>query len=163
MDSSPPPPAKTTTTTTTIKTDEKVIKSTDTTKKPKTPRRKPPKPKQDQDNDIILLSEKRDINPQPSSSSVIPKRPLIKEKQINTYVLMKHRRCFSIRSPPCSHSLSLEYNICREHTMRQMCHTQGLLKRQKVKSNSNVSKLVDEVAFCLKTMVNHIVNTEENR
>jgi hypothetical protein len=109
-----------------------------------------------------LLSEKRDDNPQPSSS-VIPKRPAIKEKQSNTYVLMKHRRCYSNRHPPCLHSLSLEYNICREHTIRHMCHTQGILNRRKFKPKLNKCNLIDEVALCLKTIVNHIVDFETDR
>jgi outer membrane biosynthesis protein TonB len=133
--------------------------------KPKVPRKKKPKQKkEEEDNDIVLLSEKRDIDPQPSSSSsTITKRPILKEKQTNTYVLMKHRRCYSTKIPQCLHSLTLEYNICREHTIRHMCHTQEISKRRKFKPKSNIIRLVDEAADCLKTIVNDVVKMEENR
>ena len=123
----------------------------------KTPKQK----KEDDDDDIVILSEKHDINPRPSSS--IAKRPTHKEKQTHTYVLMKHRRCYSIKNPPCFHSLTLEYNICREHTIRHMCQTQGILKRLRLKPKLDRLSSIDEVAKCLKTIVNNILDLEEKR
>jgi hypothetical protein len=134
--------------------------------KPKTPRKKKPKQKKEEDNDIVLIAEKRDTDLQPSSStstSTIAKHPKNKEKQPNTYVLMKHRRCYAVKYPPCLHSLSVEYSICREHTIRQMCHTQDIFKRRKFKPNSDIIRLIDEVANCLKTIVNDVVDMEEKR
>jgi hypothetical protein len=64
---------------------------------------------------------------------------------------MKHRRCYSSRNPPCLHPVTLEYNICREHTIRHMCHTQGIHNRRKVKPKATKWNLIDEVALCLKT------------
>jgi hypothetical protein len=166
----PPPPPLPPTPTTIIKETPIILPNTNA--KPKATKKKPAKPKKEQDNDIVLLSEKRDINPQPSSSSslsslssstVITKRPIPKEKPTNTYVLMKHRRCYSIQSQPCLHSLALEYNICREHTIRHMCRTQRVLKRRKFKPKSKKLLLIDEIAKCLKTIVNQIIDTEENR
>jgi hypothetical protein len=161
----PPPPPPTAT-----KTAEKPIVSSEKTNKPKTQRKRPPKQKKDQDNDIVVLLEKRDINPKPSSSSAatataaaVTKCPIVKEKPTKRYILMKHRCCYAIRLPPCLHALTLEYNICREHTIRQMCHTQGILKRRKFKPKSDKLLLIDEAANCLKTVVNHIVDIEENR
>jgi hypothetical protein len=184
MDSSsppPPPPAPPPApplppTPTTTKINEKTISLSNTNDKPKASKKKFPKPKKDQDNDIVILSENRDINPQPSSSSVnrdinpqpssssvTIKCPIPREKSTNTYVLMKHRRCYSIQSPPCLHSLTLEYNICREHTIRHMCHTQRVLKRRKFIPKPKKLLLIEEVANCLKTIVNHVIDIEENR
>jgi hypothetical protein len=162
----PPPPSLPPPLTTKI--NEKTIILSNTNAKPKASKKKPPKIKKEEDNEIVVLSEKRDINPQPSSSSsssssAIIKRPIPKEKPTNTYVLMRHRRCYSIQSPPCLHSLTLEYNICREHTIRHMCRTQRVLRRRKFKPKSKKILLIDEVAKCLKTIVNHVIDIEENR
>jgi hypothetical protein len=62
-----------------------------------------------------------------------------------------------------SHSLTIEYNICREHTIRYMSHTQEIEKRRKFFNKFHNTRLIDEVANCLKTIVNHIVDVEENR
>ena len=129
--------------------------------KPKIPKKKKPKEKKEEDHDIVLLADKHDINP--SSSSSIAKRSVLKEKQSNTYVLMKHRRCYSAKSLPCLHSLTLEYKICREHTIRHMSHTQELFKRRGLKPKSNIIRLIDEAANCLKSIVNNVVEMEENR
>jgi len=164
MDTSTPPPPPPAPAPPPLPTATRIneIKSSNTNIKPKITKKKaPPKQKKEQDNDIVILSEKRNINP-PQSSSVIPKHPIPKEKQANTYVLMKHRRCYSTHSPPCLHSLSLEYNICREHTIRHMCHTHKVLKRRKFKPKSNTLISI-EAAECLKTIVNQVVNNEENR
>jgi hypothetical protein len=76
---------------------------------------------------------------------------------------MKHRRCYSVQYPPCLHSLAIEYSICREHTIRHMCGTQRILKKRKPIPKPTVLRLHDEVAVCLKTIVNNIVNLEEKR
>jgi hypothetical protein len=170
MDSSSPSPAPATVpppplppaSAMTSKANEKPTTAAEKITKPKTPKRKP-RTKKVQDNDIIVLAEERDPNPQPSSSSEIIKRPVAKEKPSNTYVLMKHRRCYSFRYPPCLHPLTLEYNICREHTIRHMCHTQGTLNRRKLKPKPNEHRLSDDVAMCLKTVVNRVVEIEEDR
>ena len=155
---------------------EKAIDATDQNIKPKAQKRKP-RQKKVQDNEIVVLSEKREPNPEPlpsssstvassskpTSLSVIPKRPANKEKPNYTYVLMKHRRCYGSRHPPCLHPLSLEYNICREHTIRHMCHTQGIHKRRKFKPKPMQWNLIDEVALCLKTVINNVVEIEEDR
>ncbi len=161
MDSSPTPPP------TTTKIDEKIISPTTNNTPPKPKRRNPRKkiPKQkpaDKDDDIVVLSEKPNINPQPSSSS-ITKHPTPKEKPLHKYVLMKHRRCYSINNPTCLHSLTLEYNICRERTIRHMCQTHDILKRRILKPKLNRLSSIYEVAKCLKTIVNDVVNMEENR
>ncbi|CAF1213810.1 unnamed protein product [Rotaria sordida] len=135
------------------------------------PKRKPPKKKtpiqsKTEDSDIVLLSEKHDTKSQPSSSSSsssVTKHSTVTEKQTHTYVLMKHRRCFSNKNPLCLHSLTIEYSICREHTIRRMCKTQGILKRRKFQPKSKIFRLVEEVTKCLKTIVNDVVDMEENR
>jgi len=111
----------------------------------------------EEDNDIFLLSEKSYIN---NRSLIRSKR---NEKSNQTYVVMKHRRSYSMKKLPCLHSLTLEYNICREHTIRHMCHTQNITKQRKFLTKFSKTRLIDEVANCLKTIVNNIVNTEENR
>ncbi|CAF5138008.1 unnamed protein product, partial [Rotaria sp. Silwood1] len=98
-----------------------------------------------------------------SSSLPIKKHSKSTEKQTHTYVLMKHRRCFSSRNPLCLHSLTLEYMICREHTIRRMCKTQGILKRQNIQPKLTELRLIDEVSKCLKTIINDIVDMEEYR
>ncbi|CAF1500693.1 unnamed protein product, partial [Adineta steineri] len=128
------------------------------------------------------LEKKHDFNSQPSSSSSLssmattiaarkpilttaattPKSPAPKEKQTHTYILMKHRRCYAVRNPPCLHALTLEYNICREHTIRHMCHTQKIFKRRNFKIKLYARSLINEIARCLKKVVNKIVNLEEN-
>ncbi len=109
------------------------------------------------DNDVVLLTEKHDYH---QRSLVNSKR---KEKQNQTYVLMKHRRCYSMKKPPCLHSLTLEYNICREHTIRHLSHKQDITKRRKFLTKFHNTRLIDEVANCLKTIVNNIVDREDNR
>jgi len=111
----------------------------------------------EEDNDIFLLPEKPYIN---NRSLIRSKRS---EKPNQTYVVMKHRRCYSMKKLPCLHSLTLEYNICREHTIRHMSHTQNITKRRKFLTKFSKTRLIDEVASCLKTIVNNIVNSEENR
>jgi hypothetical protein len=112
----------------------------------------------EEDNDIVLITDKRETNHR--RSLVQSKR---KEKHNQTYVIMKHRRCYSMKKPSYSHSLTLEYNICREHTIRYMSHTQEIEKRRNFLNKFHNTRLIDEVANCLKTIVNNIVNAEENR
>jgi hypothetical protein len=164
MDSSSSSLSATTTTNKISNNDQRFIISSATPNdqhQTKSPKKKILKPKEllnnDEDNDIVVLSEKHDIN---TRSLTRPKR---KEKLNQTYVLMKHRRCYSMKKIPCLHSLTLEYNICREHTIRHMCHTQDILKRRKFLNKFHQTRLIDEVANCLKTIVNNIVNNEENR
>ncbi len=109
----------------------------------------------EEDKDLVLLPENRDNKQQELIHS--------KEKRYRSYVLMKHRRNYSLKKPPCLHSLTLEYNVCRENTIRQMCHTQDILKRRKFLRKFHKTRLIDEVADCLRTIVNHIVNSGENR
>jgi len=164
MDSSSSPTTTTTTTTNkVINNDQRLIISSATPNDQhqiKSPKKKIFKQKEslkEQNNDVVVLSEKRDIN---HRLLIDPKR---KEKQNQTYVLMKHRRCYSMKKPSCLHSLTLEYNICREHTIRHMCQTQNIFKRRKFLTKFRNTRLIDEVASCLKTIVNTIVNSEENR
>ncbi|CAF0904277.1 unnamed protein product [Adineta ricciae] len=137
--------------------------------KRRAPRKKLVK-KKNEDDDIVVLSENVKTNSEPhistartpgTASTMIKVLPR-KKKPTPTYVLMKHRRCYSIRYPPCLHSLTLEYNICREHTIRQMCHTQGPLKRNGFHSKSTPLSIIEAVAKCLKATVNAIIVTEEN-
>jgi hypothetical protein len=129
---------------------------------------KPPKKKiiqkkqlpPEEDNDIVLITDKQETNNHPRSSSVQSKR---KEKHNQTYIIMKHRRFYSRRKSPYSHPLTLEYNICREHTTRYMSHTQEIEKRRKFLKKFHNTRLIDEVANCLKTIVNQIVDAEDNR
>jgi hypothetical protein len=111
----------------------------------------------EEDNDLVLLPENHDNK----------QRALIhseeNEKRYRSYVLMKNRRTYSLKKPPCLHSLTLEYNVCRENTIRQMCHTQDILKRRKFLIEFHKTRLIDEVADCLRTIVNHVVNSGENR
>jgi hypothetical protein len=104
-------------------------------------------------NDIVLITENH-------RSLINSKR---KEKQNQMYILMKHRRCYSIKKKSCLHSLTLEYNICREHTIRQMSHTNDYKKRRKPFKIYSNTRLIDEVANCLKMVVNNIVDNEENK
>ncbi|CAF0797332.1 unnamed protein product [Rotaria sp. Silwood1] len=178
MDSSPPQSKISTSSSTITHTDEQLSNSSTTNniQKPKRKplKKKPPVQNKVLDTDIVLLPEKQDIKSQPSSSSLsssslsssslpIKKHSKSTEKQTHTYVLMKHRRCFSGRNPLCLHSLTLEYMICREHTIRRMCKTQGILKRQNIQPKLTALRLIDEVSKCLKTIINDIVNMEEYR
>ncbi|CAF4282687.1 unnamed protein product [Rotaria sp. Silwood2] len=108
------------------------------------------------DSDILLLSDKSDTN----HRSLINSKE--KEKQNQTYVIMKHRRCYLMKKTYRLHSLTIEYNICREHTIRQMCHTQDIIKRRKFLTKFNQIQFIDEIANCLRTIVNHIVNSDDN-
>ncbi|CAF3603152.1 unnamed protein product [Adineta steineri] len=122
-------------------------------------KKKPLKQKEllnEDDNDIVLLTEKCNTN---HRSTICLKE---KEKNYQSYVLIKHRRFYSLKKPLCLHSLILEYNICREHTIRHMCQTQDILKRRKFITKFSKTRLVDEVADCLRTIVNDIINSEEN-
>ncbi|CAF4740702.1 unnamed protein product, partial [Rotaria socialis] len=85
-----------------------------------------------------------------------------KGKQNQTYVLMKHRRCYLMKRNSRLHSLTLEYNICREHTIRQMCLTQNILKQRKFLAKFHSTRFIDDITICLRTIVNQIVNSEEN-
>ncbi|CAF1104089.1 unnamed protein product [Rotaria sordida] len=108
------------------------------------------------DNDILILSDKSDIN----HRSLINSKG--KEKQNQTYVIMKHRRCYLMKKTFRLHSLTLEYNICREHTLRQMCHTQDILKPRKFLTKFHQIQFNNEIANCLRTIVNYIINSEDN-
>lgn len=111
----------------------------------------------DDDNDVVVLLEKSNK----SQRTLIPSKE--KGKQNQTYVLMKHRKCYLMKKTLRLHSLTLEYNICRENTIRQMCHTQNILKRRKFLTKSHKIRFIDEISTCLRTIVNHIVNSEDNR
>ena len=104
-----------------------------------------------------VVVEKREKNPRTFGRS---KRD---EKSNKTYALMKHRPFFSMRKSSCLHALTLEYNICREHTIRHISHTEHIDKHRRSISLSPRTRLIDEVANCLKTVVNQIVDTEEFR
>jgi len=43
-----------------------------------------------------------------------------------------------------------------------MCHTQDIFKQRKFLTKFHNRRLIDEVANCLKTIVNHIVDSEDN-
>ncbi|CAF2059941.1 unnamed protein product [Rotaria magnacalcarata] len=132
-------------------------------KKPKCKpvKKKESKPKKKEHNDIVILSEKADANSQPSTSTT--KHSTFIEKQAHRYVVMKHRRYFSMRHSLCLHSLTLEYKICREDAVRHICKTQGPLKRRKIKSKLKLLTFIDDIANCLKTIINDIVDIEDNR
>ncbi|CAF0870042.1 unnamed protein product [Adineta ricciae] len=132
--------------------------------------RKEPVRKKNKNDEIVVLSENVKTNSEPrvstartpETTSAVTKVVPRKKKPTPTYVLMKHRRCYSIRYPPCLHPLTLEYNICREHTIRQMCHTQGPVNWKRFHSKSTPLSIIEVVASCLKATVNAIIVTEEN-
>ena len=76
---------------------------------------------------------------------------------------MKYRHFYPIRNLPCLHALTLKYHVCREYAIRHLCNTQGILQRRKFQSKSHSSRIINEVAQCLKIAVNDIVSAEENR
>jgi hypothetical protein len=150
MDSSLNPTNKTS------NTDQRLIISSAAFNEP-TPKKKALK-KKEEDNDIVLIPEKRDVpNQRPLT------RSKVKEKVNENYILMKHRSCYSFKKSPCLHSLTLEYNICRENAIRHRCQTEKILKRRKFLTEFSKTRLIDEIANCLRTIVNQIVDTEENR
>ncbi|CAF1667278.1 unnamed protein product [Rotaria magnacalcarata] len=108
------------------------------------------------ENDAAVVSEKSHTNHR------LLKHSKGKGKQNQTYVLMKHRRCYLMKKNSRLHSLTLEYNICREHTIRQMCLTQNILKQRKFLAKLHSTQFIDDIAICLRTIVNRIVNSEEN-
>jgi hypothetical protein len=107
----------------------------------------------EEDNEVVFVPEKRDA----------PVRSKVKEKTNQTYALMKHRRCYSLKKSTCLHSLTLEYNICREHTIRHLSKTEDILKRRRFLRKFSKTRLIDEIANCLRTIVNQIVDNEENK
>ena len=114
----------------------------------------------EEDHDIVLLPEKRAITTTNQRSLI---RSKIKEKTNRKYVLMKHRRCYSLKKPTCLHSLTLEYKICREHAIQHICKTENILKRRHFLPKVSNIRLNDVIANCLRTLVNQIVDNEENR
>ena len=83
-----------------------------------------------------------------------------KEEVRQVYIFMKHRRSYSPKEPTCLHSLSVEYQICREHTIRHMSHTQEILKRRRIRTKLNVGRMIDVIGACLKDIVNNIVSAD---
>ena len=172
MDSSSPSSTTTTSNekspvTTTVSTKPKAVKEKTSSKSVKEKiqaklAKQKSRPIEPSETDVIVASEKSKSQPS-TSSPVTLHRQASKEKQASTYVLMKHRRCFLTRHPPCLHSSTLEYNICREHTIRHMCRTPMINKRRKIPAISNKNHLINQVAICLKTIVNQIVQNEESR
>ena len=93
-----------------------------------------------------------------------PTRVATEEKPSRTFVLMKHRRCFSSKRVVCLHSLTVEYNACQEHTIRHMSRTHGTIRqRRRFPPITDTWRLIDEIATCLKCIVNTIVNDEDHR
>lgn len=166
--SQPPPPVLTPVPTPSIQVPKTLPKASERIKS--TVNNEPPKRKSTRGrprlrklpiNEVVVPVEKPDENLQTSSSlPAVNATPVSKEKSTYIYVLMKHRRCYSMSNPPCSHPLTLEYNICREHTIRHMCHTNNIVKRQKIKPKTNSKYLIVEVSKCLKFVVNEIVHKE---
>ena len=111
----------------------------------------------EQDEDIAVLSEQHDISHRPL---IVSKK---NDKQKQTFIIMKHQKHSSTEQSVLSHSLTLEYNIRREHTIRQMCHTQELLKRRKFLRQFYKTTFIDEVTNCLRTIVNNAADSEEIR
>ncbi|CAF1004895.1 unnamed protein product [Adineta ricciae] len=111
-----------------------------------------------EDNDIVLLSpEKRDTT---THRSVVQHKT--KEKPSQNYISIKYRRTYSLKKPFSCHALTLEYDICREHMIRLMCNTQDTCKRRKYLNEFQKTRLIDEVADCLRTVVNDIIDNENN-
>lgn len=117
-------------------------------------------------------SEITDTSPEGNrpTTSVIPKRERTTrsstrtkrdQKSNKTYALMKHRSFYSTKKSPCLHALTLEYNISREHTIRQISRTEHIDKRRTVSQTFSRTRLIDEVANCLKTIVNQIVDHDQ--
>lgn len=124
--------------------------------------RRRPRQKDTAPKEPVVPPEKPDETTQ-SSISIVSSPSVVKEKPTLVYVLMKHRRCYTISKARCLHPLVLEYSICREHTIRHMCHTHGLAKRRKLKPKINLKRSIVEVASCLKSIVNQIVSEEDNQ
>ena len=95
------------------------------------------------------------------SSPVVTSAPTKKESVAHAYIFMKHRRSYSSKQPTSLHSLSAEYQICREHTIRHMSHTQKTLKRRKTRQRINTGRSIDLIGECLKGIVNSIVSDED--
>ena len=110
-------------------------------------------------NELVVSEEKRDTTAKPSSSE----RSRVKEKSNRNYLVMKHRRFYSLKRSPALHSITLEYNICRERMIRHMARTQDIIKRRANQAKSDERRLIDEISHCLRTTVNQIVDSEENR
>ncbi|UJR31027.1 hypothetical protein I4U23_018536 [Adineta vaga] len=112
----------------------------------------------EENNDIVLLSsEKHDTtNHRPVTQTKT------KEKPFQNYISIKHRRVYSLKKPFSFHTLTLEYDLCRENMIRLMCNTQSITKRRSFLEEFHKTRLIDEVADCLRIIVNDIVDSEDN-
>ena len=91
-------------------------------------------------------------------SSVVTRTPMKKKSVGHAYIFMKHRQGYSSTQPTYLHSLSAEYQICREHTIRHMSHTQKTLKRRKAGQKVNAGRSIDLIDECLKAIANSVVS-----
>lgn len=91
----------------------------------------------------------------------VSRTPTKKESVAHAYIFMKHRRSYSSQQPTCLHSLSAEYQICREHTIRHMSRTQKTLKRRKPGQKLNADRSIDLIGECMKGIVNSVVSDED--
>lgn len=112
-------------------------------------------------NESVVPAEKRDTTAKPPSSS--SDRSIVKEKSNRNYLVMKHRRFYSLKRSPALHSMTLEYNICRERMIRHMSRTQDNVKRRANQAKSDERRLIDEISHCLRTTINQLIDSEENR
>jgi len=110
----------------------------------------------------IPTKKRKIIRPEePIVPVVEPKQPVehveIVEKKATKFVLMKTRSFYSLRKPICLHSLTLEYGICRKEMLKKKFQCLTLTQR-----TDQPRRLTDEIAHCIRTIVNEIDENEEN-
>lgn len=98
-----------------------------------------------------------------STEPVAPKPMEIVEKPVKRLFLMKTRGCFTFRRPMCLHALTLEYRICRNAALKEKFPSTSQSERKCSRSNDQPRRLIEEIAHCIRTVVNEIVAKEENR
>ena len=112
----------------------------------------------DDRNEPAMASDKRETPAKP-----LAERLTVKGTSNRNCVVIKHRRFFALKRSPALHSLTLEYNICRERFIRHMSRTQHTFQRRTNPATCDERRLIDEIAHCLRTTVNQIVDNEGNR
>ncbi|CAF0939973.1 unnamed protein product [Didymodactylos carnosus] len=119
----------------------------------------PPPPAPQTDNEDILLLD----------NVVSPPSP-VKEKLTRAYVSMKHRRSFCNKQQRSLQSLTLEYAICKEQTIRQMCRTNKQKRRRKkviLTTTNKLNKLLftnknNEIVSCINNIIDSMVYDKES-
>jgi len=112
----------------------------------------------DQQQRTIISS----ANPAEQTQNQSPKKKFLQSnehlKTTPTSIFMKQRNDFLLKKPSYSHSFTLEYNICRQQMIQKLNKTKIYSK-----PTSCSLRLIDEVANCLKTIVNQIIEQEDSQ